>query len=531
MIFTCPYSAHKKCCFEVVFVKDFGDFRHVLRIFVHVEHKRNATRIFISAVYGVIDGFHLYLRWVSGDKRNAEREQKSCYYDKICAKSAESRFIHTTKYDCSIQTMCYNVPMQKIIDFKSGLKLVFVPNTAVRSVAIGVFVGAGVVTESHELAGISHFIEHMLFKGTTSRSSYDIVNEIDSIGAQINAYTSKSYTCFHTVSIDTNAQKCADVLSDMYFNPAFDSKELEKERRVIIEEINESEDTPDDLCIEKLLCNFFKGSQLEKAILGTKKTLKDMDSDTLRAYHKAHYVAQNTVISIAGNLTQEEAISLVEKYFESRFVVSNQAYCKSDVLVRTRHSSAVKKKKAIEQTHIAFAFPSYPYNDERGVAMQLMSVVFSMEMSSRLFQSVREKLGLCYTVIGYPSSYKNNGAFIIYTSTSPQNAQKAVCAIREEIKLLLDKGVSEQELEKGKQQLKTSLVLGQESTLSMMRTFGAHAIQTGMLYDFDKRIEQIDATTTDDILRASREIFDFDEVCSSIVAQDDDVDILKLMKS
>ena len=407
----------------------------------------------------------------------------------------------------------------------------FVPNTAVRSVAIGVFVGAGVIRETPELAGISHFIEHMVFKGTKTRTSFDIVNEIDSIGAQINAYTAKSYTCFHTVSIDTNASKCADVLSDMYFNPAFDQDELEKERRVVIEEINESEDTPDDLCLERLLCNFFKGSQLEKAILGTKKTLKEMNSDTLRAYHKRFYVAKNTVISIAGNVTEEDAVALVNRYFENKFTPSDDVDFDNEVAVRHAHSTSVKKKKAIEQTHIAFAFPSYAYNDERGVAMQLMTIVFSMEMSSRLFQSVREKLGLCYTVYGYPSAYKNNGAFIIYTSTSPENAEKAVRAIRHEIDVLLEKGVSEEELEKGKNQLKTSLVLGQESTSAMMRTFGSHAIQTGELYDFNKRIESIDATSTQDVLRAAREIFDFSNVCSSIVAKDDDVDILSIMKN
>ena len=154
--------------------------------------------------------------------------------------------------------MCYNTTMQKMINFPSGLKLVFVQNTAVRSVALGVFVGAGVVRESAETNGISHFIEHMVFKGTQERTAFDIVNEIDSIGAQINAYTSKSYTCFHTVSLDANADKCADVLADMYFNPSFDENELEKERRVVIEEINESEDTPDDLCLERLMSTFFK---------------------------------------------------------------------------------------------------------------------------------------------------------------------------------------------------------------------------------------------------------------------------------
>lgn len=419
--------------------------------------------------------------------------------------------------------------MQKMINFPSGLKLVFVQNTAVRSVALGVFVGAGVVRESAETNGISHFIEHMVFKGTQKRTAFDIVNEIDSIGAQINAYTSKSYTCFHTVSLDVNADKCADVLADMYFNPSFDENELEKERRVVIEEINESEDTPDDLCLERLMSNFFKGCTLEKTILGTKKTLKSMTSDTLREYHAKHYVAPNTVISIAGNMTQEQAVALVEKHFESKFE-KGVTYDAQPVSARPAHSTSCKKKKDVEQSQIAFAFPCYPYNDDRGVAMQLMSVIFSMEMSSRLFQSVREKLGLCYTIYGYPSAYENNGAFIVYTSTSPENAEKAVLAIREEIDLLLEKGVSEQELEKGKQQLKTSLVLGQESTSAMMRTFGAHAVQTGQLYDFDKRIAKIDATTAQDVLKASRDVFDFSNVCSSIVAKDDSIDILSAIK-
>lgn len=414
--------------------------------------------------------------------------------------------------------MCYNVPMQKMITFPSGLKLVFVQNTAVRSVALGVFVGAGVIRETPDINGVSHFIEHMLFKGTKTRSSFDIVNEIDSIGAQINAYTSKSCTCFHTVSLDTNVEKCADVLSDMYFNPSFDPVELDKERRVVIEEINESEDTPDDVCIERLMSNFFKGCVLEKTILGTKKSLKSMTSDTLRQYHAKHYVAPNTVVSIAGNMTVDQAVALVDTYFESKFE-KGVKYEAQPIDVRPEHSTSSKKEKDIEQSHIAFAFPCYPYNDDRGVAMQLMSIIFSMEMSSRLFQSVREKHGLCYTIYGYPSVYQKNGAFVIYTATSPDNALKAAHAIKEEIDLLLAKGVTEQELEKGKQQLKTSLVLGQESTSAMMRTFGTHAIQTGELYDFDKRIAAIDATTSSDVLRAAHDIFDFSNVCTSVVSR------------
>lgn len=425
--------------------------------------------------------------------------------------------------------MCYNIVMQKLIPFKSGLKLVFVRNSAVRSVAIGVFVGAGVIRESDDIAGISHFIEHMVFKGTATRSGFDIVNGIDSIGAQINAYTAKSYTCFHTVSLDSNAERCADILADLYFDPSFDPEELAKERQVVIEEINESEDTPDDVCIERLLTAFFKGHPLEKPILGSKKTLAGMSSEALKAYHKRFYIPENTVISIAGNISEKDAILLVERYFESRMSGTGTKF--DGVLPAQTHSILTKKKKHIEQAHLAFAFPCYGYEDSRMLAVQLMSAIFGMEMSSRLFQSVREKLGLCYTVMGYPSVYQNNGAYVIYTATNPANVKLAVQAIRSEIQLLLKDGVSDEELQKGKEQLKTALVLGQESTSSMMRTFGAHCIQTGKLYDFDDRIRSIDALTKQDILDASRGIFLFDKAAASIVAEDVKENILDILQN
>jgi len=425
--------------------------------------------------------------------------------------------------------MCYNNNMQKLIEFESGLKLVLVQNTAVRSIAMGVFVGAGVVKEAPDVAGISHFIEHMVFKGTKNRSNFDIVNEIDSIGAQINAYTSKSYTCFYTVSLDSNVDKCADVLADMYFNPLFDGGDLEKERRVVIEEINESEDSPDDVCMELLLTDFFRGNPLEKPILGYKKTLESMTSQTLRDYHKKHYVAENTVISIAGNITEKSAIELLKKHFESKFEAAKRGEG-SALEGAAAHNTFVKKSKRIEQAHVAFAFPSFAYDDGRAVAVQLMSVIFSMEMSSRLFQSVREKLGLCYTIVGYPSSYQNNVAYIVYTSTSPANVEKAVRAIRREIDLLLESGITDDELNKGKEQLKTSLVLGQESTSAMMRTFGTHAIQTGRLYDFDARIDAIDKTSKEDILSAARQVFDFDRVCGCLVSPSANKNVVEILK-
>lgn len=409
--------------------------------------------------------------------------------------------------------------------------MAFIRNTAVRSVAIGVFVGAGVVSEAPESAGISHLIEHMVFKGTQSRSSFDIVNEMDSIGAQINAFTTKSYTCYYTVSIDTNARKCADMLSDLYFNALFDDGDLEKERRVVIEEINESEDTPDDICLEALSSVFFKGHPLEKPILGTKKTLAAMNGETLKDYRNKHYTEANTVLAIAGNLSEKEAIGIARNYFQKKFPKGAANSPQKGVSKAVTNSGFVFRKKKIEQAHLAFAFPSFAYNDERSVSVQLLASIFGMEMSSRLFQSVRERLGLCYTIMGYPSTYENNGAFIIYTSTNPESAEKATLAIRDEIRLLLRDGVTDAELQKGKEQLKTSLVLGQESTSAMMRAFGRHAIHTGELYDFDERIAAIDGASKQDILKSAETIFDLDKAAASLVGKDGGKNILEILRS
>ncbi len=422
--------------------------------------------------------------------------------------------------------------MKKIIEFDSGLKLVYVKNDAVRSVALGVYVGAGVLTEDMNTAGISHFIEHMMFKGTKTRTSFEIVNEIDSVGAQINAFTTKSCTCYYTVSLDHNADKCLDILSDMYFNPLFDDDELKKERNVIVEEINESEDTPDDVCLEKLSEVYFAGHKLANPILGTKDSISMFDSKTLFEYKNRWYVPENTIISIAGNVCEQDAVELVQRHFEDKFLQSpvKAVFKKQDVAVATPCSGVAKTSKDIEQSHIAFAFPSLSYEDPKSIVVQLMTTVFGLEMSSRLFQSVREKLGLCYTIIAYPSTYQNNGLFVIFTSTNPVSVEKTVLAIKNEIKLLLDQGITEDELCKGKEQMKTSLVLGQESTTSMMRAFGRHAMQTGELYDIDSRIESIDNVTCADVLEVAKQIFDFDKVAGSLVSKSVDVDIVELIK-
>ena len=424
--------------------------------------------------------------------------------------------------------MWYNDGMNEMIEFDSGLKLVVSPNPAVRSVSAGVFVGAGSAYERAEVSGISHLIEHMMFKGTKNRSAFDIVNEIDSLGAQINAYTTKTNTCYYTLSRDVHAAECMDVLSDMYFNAEFAPEELKKEKKVVLEELSESEDTPDDLCMEKLSSAFFKGHSLEKPILGTRKSLHALTAEDLHEYKDEFYVPGGTVISLAGNLTVSEGVRLAERYFENKFDGAQESP-RRPLEKAPMKGTFAHAKREIEQAHIAFAFPGAAYDTEENFASRLLAAVFGTEMSSRLFQSVRERLGLCYSIIGYPTAYENNGAFIIYTSMNPDSVELAVSAIKREIELLLSDGITVQELKKGKEQIVTSMVLGQESTSAVMRGMGRHAVVTGKLYDIDEQIDKVEALTCGDVSDAARRIFDFDRMSASMVSASVS-DVRKMMR-
>ena len=439
--------------------------------------------------------------------------------------------------------MCYNVNnilfmlqflgknrgknMRKIVTFDSGLKMVLVPNNAVRSVSIGIFVNAGTEYESKREAGISHFIEHMVFKGTATRSAFDIANETDSIGAMLNAYTSKSHTCFYTTSLDTHMEKCFDVLTDLYLNPKFDPTDLENERKVVFEEINECEDLPDDVCLEILLGERFSGHPLGMPILGYKEELSKLESKDLFNYMSRRYTPSNTVVAFAGNVDEKTCTDLVNKYLESKL---NKVSSKKEHTHHQAKSSYVSRQMPISQAHIAMAFPAFEYADERAYLVNLMSSVFASEMSSRLFQSIREKLGLCYTISGSSSIYEKNGAYIIYTATSPENTEKAISAIKNEIDILLEEGITEEELQKGKEQLKTSLVLGQESSSAMMRAFGRYASIMGKLYDTDRILEIIDSATVESISEVCKHIFNFDQVTLAIVSGNPPENPLELFK-
>ncbi len=422
------------------------------------------------------------------------------------------------------------VLMEKKYIFENGLRFVYVENSMVRTISLGVYVDTGSCNESDLNNGVSHFIEHMNFKGTTTRSAFDIVNEADSIGAHINAFTSKYHTCYYTISLDKNVEKCAEILSDLYFNATFPDDEMERERKVILEELSESEDDPSDVCLENLATMVCKGSVLEKTILGTKETLNAMTRQQLVDYKKNFYTADNTVIVLAGHIPFEKALELVKTNFADKF---DDTKCVKNSVSKLQYvdGGAFQKKVAdFEQCHIAIAFPAIDYYDKRDKSIQVMSRVLGVDMSSRLFQKIREQLGLCYTINTFLSFFKEGGMLTIYTATNPKNIEEALRAIREEILLFTKDGISEQELNKGKEQIKMGLVARDETTISLMRSFGRTMLFENELYDIDKEIALIDAVTVEEVLQVANEIFDFDKVCVSYVGKDSNADMLKIIK-
>ncbi len=417
--------------------------------------------------------------------------------------------------------------MDKIYQFSNGLRLALCPMEHTRSMAIGVFVGAGAANESVERSGLSHFTEHMLFKGTEKRKPFDIASEMESVGAQINAFTARHMTCYYTISTDEHTERCMEMLSDIFFNSTFLPEEIEREKKVVLEEISRDEDDPEDVCNEGLASVFYGESAMGRPILGSPENVEGFTRDDIVTYMNEYYVPSNTVISIAGSFETEDAINLASKYFENNFKSSKVAAKPEKSLT---HSASFVKIKPTEQANIAFAFPSYQFGHAKTEVVSLISNVFGGGMSSRLFQNVRERYGLAYDIYSIASANLYNGSFSVFIGTNPKNAEKASNAIRKEIENLKENGITAQEFNKGVEQLKTNVVLGSESSLSLMRANGRYMIMTGEMFDVNKRLKIINSITQQDVDTAIRDIFDFDKVSSSYVGPKTDADVFRIIK-
>lgn len=415
-----------------------------------------------------------------------------------------------------------------IYNFASGLRLVYQNSPYVRSVGISVLTGVGSGNETVDNNGISHFIEHMFFKGTANRSAFEIVEFVDGIGAQINAFTSKQNTCFYTLSVDNKAENCAEVLSDILFNSTFDKEEMEREKAVVLEEISMSDDDNGDLSLDMVSQAYFGKNSLAKTILGPRKNIKNFSREEIIKFIDANYCAKDTVIAIVGNISFDNAKTLVEKYFEGKF----NSNCKrewADVSHVTQ-PKYVKKFKNIEQANISIAMPSLSFSDEDDMAQMLVNTLVGGGMSSRLFQEIREKSGLAYNVYTYPSSYVNNGMMSIYIGTNPDSATKAVELTKNVINKLRKDGLGEAEFDRGVQQLVGAYVLGQESTGSMMRVLSKYALYNNELFDIDSKLKKINSITLKQANDVIERIYDLSKASVAYVGKKMQTNLLDLLK-
>ncbi|XEC97158.1 M16 family metallopeptidase [Paenibacillus tarimensis] len=378
---------------------------------------------------------------------------------------------------------------------KNGLRVVMENIPTCRSVSFGIWVRTGSRYETPENNGISHFIEHMLFKGTDKRSAKDIADLFDGIGGNVNAFTSKEYTCYFAKVLDQHLPIAVETLADMFFESRFDSAELEKEKNVILEEIAMYEDTPDDKVHDEASKAAFGDHSLAYSILGLEERLKAMDADALKLYMESNYRIDNTVISVAGNIDEPSVLKLLE----SHFGVFEQRGSGSESVAPVFKGDYLFHKKKTEQNHICLSFPGCSITDPQLYAMILLNNAIGGGMSSRLFQEIREKRGLAYSVYSYHTSYADTGLFTVYAGTAPKQTKDVLDLTVEMMGELSANGLTAAELNRGKEQLKGSLILSLESTSSRMNRIGKNELMLGRHYTLDEMLERIDRVSMEDI--------------------------------
>lgn len=386
--------------------------------------------------------------------------------------------------------------MIKSTKFDNGLTLVSGYYPSFRSVAAGFWVGAGSAFETDVENGISHFTEHVMYKGTANFTAAQIAEKFEDYGANFNAFTSKEATCFYFKCIDEKINDCFSLLSHILYESLFDNDELDKERKVIAEEINMVEDEPEEICYDLLAAKRYAGTNLSKTILGPVENVLRFRGDDVRSYVNRMYTPDNTVIAIVGNIRFEDAIRLVEKYVLPLCGNGKNSKVYPENVVG---GGFAKCEKDFEQVNIGIGFPSISFDSELFAVQNIVSFCLGTGMSSRLFQSLRERQGLVYNVYTSCSSYMNNGNFGIYLNTSGGNVDNAIISVADEVKKLVSDGLTGNEIERAKIQLKSSALFNIESILSVMSTCGKYALYTGKAYDVDKNIEDVEKVTIKDV--------------------------------
>lgn len=386
----------------------------------------------------------------------------------------------------------------------NGLRIVFEKIDYVKSVSTGIWVGAGSINETTINNGISHMIEHMLFKGTKKRSAFDIAEEIDSMGGQINAFTTKECTGYYTKVASYFFDKSLEILSDMIFNSVFDEEELEKEKKVILEEILMYEDSPEDYVHELLTKISFEGNAISYPILGDIESVNGINRQTIDDYMDNYYTADNVVISIVGNTTLDEVKQLCNKYFSNfRKTIKITETPKS--FDYTSNKQGVHKN--IEQLHFCISVKGFERNSPHYYSTNILNNVLGGSMSSRLFQNIREKSGLVYSIYSFHSSYKMSGLFGIYSALKEENVEEALQQIKSEIDSFRKGDISVSEFERAKSQIKGNYILSLENTSNRMTVLGRRELFYNETIQPEDIIPKIEKVVYGDVIDVSKMLF------------------------
>jgi len=390
----------------------------------------------------------------------------------------------------------------------SGLRIVTEEVPSVRSAAVGIWVNVGSRDEAPATAGASHFLEHLLFKGTTSRTALEISSSIESVGGEMNAFTSKEYTCFYARVIDTDLPMAIDVVSDLITSSIVTALDVDAERKVVLEEIAMRDDDPSDLVHDLFSDTYYGDTQIGRPILGTIDSIKGMSRNTVFNYYKKKYLPQDLVVAVAGNIKHKKVVAMVEQALsrDNFLDVLAAPVIRPDIPIKnTKQQSVGLLYKKSEQAHMFYGMEGVARADDRRFAMGVLSAALGGGMSSRLFQEIREKRGLAYSVYAYAQQFAGSGVLGFYAGCNPTKAIEVVEIIRSVLSDVADNGMTHEEIERAKGAVRGSLVLSQEDTGSRMSRIGKNEIVYGQVMDFDDILKAISRVSAQDIREIASE--------------------------
>lgn len=415
--------------------------------------------------------------------------------------------------------------MVTIKKLNCGTTVIMEKSERVQSAALGIWVRAGASDEWDEVSGVSHFIEHMMFKGTKNRTAKQIAEDVDKIGGVFNAFTGKEATCYYIKTLSSNICRGAEILLDMLTGSKFDQEEMDRERQVICEEIKMVKDTPDDDVYDTISELVAGGNPLGRSILGTPESLAGIDRSRLVDYRDQMYARDSIVVAVAGNFDEEA----IEAIFEDRLTSLRDKKPKKEIQLKPYQQSFNVKVRDIEQTHICLATPGIALDDPRYYAFVLLNSIFGGSMSSRLFQNIREQKGLAYSVCSMNLFSSYWGFFSIYAGVSPEKAEEALDAIHYELDTLRENGVTEEELAMAKEQMKSSYIFGLESVNSRMFSIGKNKLLLDRVYAEEEVLSSFDRVTREDIREVAEMIGDYSSYCGAAVTGRD-FDLERIVK-